>query len=156
MNLLDRLALGHFPPPVVACGRVGVGVAHELLHRHQVNPSIQQITGKGAAHVVGGKISQACLLAPLLENRVDGLVAQRVGQDMPPLADTRKERTGCLPAQMQPVGQGVDGPSVFDGHAAGLVALAAHRQSLGLPVEVGQLQRSHLPTPQTPAGPGSD
>ena len=66
MQLLHRLAFGDLSAPVVACRGVGIGVAHELLHGHQVNTGIHEITGKGAAHIMGGKVGPTgCLPAQM-------------------------------------------------------------------------------------------
>ena len=100
MNFLHLLALGHHSSSVVTCRGVGVGMAHELLHRHQVNACIHEITGESTAHVAGGKISQTCFLSPFLENCIDGLVAQLVGQNRAAFTDTDKEHTQCVSAQV--------------------------------------------------------
>lgn len=49
MQLARRLLLGPTVPPIIARRRVGVAVAHHLLHRADVFACVQQVAGKGTA-----------------------------------------------------------------------------------------------------------
>ena len=64
-------------------------MAHEFLHCHQVNAGIHEIAGKGAAHVMGGKVGQTCFLTPQMQ-----LVGQ--GIDGPPVLNRYTARLVAL------------------------------------------------------------
>ena len=55
MQLLPRAPLGHLAAPVIAGRGIGVRVAHEFLHRHQIHAGIEEIAGEGTPDVVGRK-----------------------------------------------------------------------------------------------------
>lgn len=87
MEPADRLRFGPFPTAIITGGRVGVTVAHELLHNDDIGAGIEQIAGKGAPPVMGREPLHPGLVCSLHQKIVDGRVADAFGQHSTTLVD---------------------------------------------------------------------
>ncbi len=124
VNLGCRLHLGLFVPAVIARRSHGRSVAHEFLHRHQINPSVQHLPGKSPAQIVRSEGLDLGLAEPLFQNDPDRLIRQALRYDLAALPDSEKQRPGSVTPEVN--------PSVYGGlcsitqiDRAGLVALGS-------------------------------
>ena len=61
------------PPPIIPRRRLDAGMARQILDRHNIRPSIQQIADKRPPEIVGGEIGDFAFERPLAAYFEDGL-----------------------------------------------------------------------------------
>src|SRR4028119_1292044 len=104
LQMLHGPPLSFLPTPVIFCRSYRRSMTRQLLHRHNIHPSIKEVRAKRAPEVVGTKGLHPSEKRPSLHNLQHTILRHPPPLNFSPFPNRVQQRPSPLSPQLQPLG----------------------------------------------------